>query len=530
MVAVSRWVRYSVSATTGFTSAYAGIRGLVRGTANTADSFTIPGSANNQIKVNVNSGGLQQITLTSGTGLDPRFVARDMQRKIQAAGAGINTGFEYCKVEYSNWKSSNGYGQFMIKSGTGGSTSTVAIAAGDSSVLSILGLNSTATENGVDAHEGSGAASNNAAYTGSVTISGTYRGAFDDEYNVVICNTQPIGSVSYGGGNTYGVANAGVATPGGFWNAATTETYTVTISTSNGAVVGAGTGNVPTFTVTSTQSDTVSTPQELLYANEIYYIGTRGLTLRFTDAPFGHGDTFTIVCTAQTTVDGSNAAAAVATAKYHYRSRLGDDSTSATTTSTVGTALGRKGVTIAFSNSGSLTARDEFRVICRGPTPEAYGVTSMVYGNVTVTTESPVKAHQFEIMSGAVDMSSVKFSLQSHGTFAHHDAGNSDTFFRFGTAGFGQKGDGTAANNGVEWTTNVLASDLATAKSFGNTGAPIMLAATVPDLAVVSSADDAEDVGNRSLVSDFIWTNIRLGAEESGANSTINYRLYFDYV
>ncbi len=534
MVAVSRWVRFPIAATTGFTSAQAGTRGLQRGTANTADSFTVPGSANNQIRVNVNGASAPapyQITLTSGTNLDPRFVARDIQRKLQAAGAGVNTGFEYCQVEFSNWKSSNGYGQFIIRSGTTGGSSSVAITAGDSSALSLLGLSSLATEAGSVNHTGTSTAAVNAAYTGSVSVSGTYRGAFDDVYNVIICPTQPVGTATYGGGNTYGVANAGVATAGGFWNGDNNETYTVTISTANGSVVGGGTGFVPTFTVTSTQSDTVATAQEILYANEPYFIGTRGLTLKFTDAPFANGDTIVIVCTKPTTVDGSNATAAVGTAKYHYRSMLGDDSSSATTTSIGGSALGRKGITISWSNSGVLTPRDEWKIVCRGPTPEAYGVTSMVYGNVTVTTESAVKVHVFEIQSGAVDMSSVKFSLQSHGTFAHHDAGNSDTFFRFGTAGYGSPGDGVStAHTGPEWTASVTAANIGADKTSGNTGAPIMLSHSKADLAVVSSADDAEVVGNKGLVSDFIWTNIRLGAEESGANSTINYRLYFDYV
>ncbi len=533
MPAVSRWVRYPVSATTGFTTAQAGTRGLQRGTANTADSFTIPGSSNHQLKINIDGAGAPapyQITLTSGTNLDPRFVAADIRRKIQAAGAGVNSGFEHCQVEFTNYLSSNGLSQFVIRSGSTGASSSVAITAGDSSVLSILGLNSLATAPGTVNHEGTSTAAVNAAYTGSVSVSGTYRGAFDDMYNVTIGPSQYIGSVSYGGGNTYGVGNAGVATPGGFWNGNNTETYTITVDTTNGSVVGGSTGNVPTFTVSSTQSDNIATAQEILYANEPYFIGSKGLTLRFTDAPFGDGDTFTIICTTPTTVDGSNATAAVGTARYHYRSFLGDDSSSHTVTSTGGTALGRKGITISWSNSGVLTPRDEWKIVCRGPTPEAYGVTSMVYGNVTVTTESPVKVHQFEIIAGAVDMSSVKFSLQSHGSFSHHDAGNSDTFFRFGTAGFGKPGDGVSvANTGPEWTAGVTAANLASAKTTGNTGAPIMLDSTVPNLAVVSSADDAEDVGNRSLVSDFILTNIRLGAEESGANSTINYRLYFDY-
>lgn len=534
MAAVSRWVRYPIAGTTGIASIQEGYRGLQRGTANTSDSFTIPGSANNQLKINIDGApgpAPYQITLSSGTSLDPRFIARDMQRKIQLAGAGVNDGFDFVQVEFSNYKSSNGFGQFVFRSGTTGTSSTVAITAGDSSVLATLGLNTLATENGTLNHLGTSTPAVDAAYTGTATASGVYRGAFDDTYNITIARVQNTAAAAADSGNTYGISNAGVVTAGGVWNGDTTDTYTVTIDTTNGSTVGGGTGNVPTFTVTSTQSDDVATAQEILYPDEPYYIGTFGLTFSWSDAPFGDGDFFTCVNTVPTTVDGSNATGAVALAEYNFRSHLGDDSTAQTVTSTGGTAVGRKGVTVSFSDSGVLSPRDEWKVVCKGPTPEAYGVTNMVYGNVTVTTESPVKVHQFEIQSGAIDMASVKFSLQSHGTFAHHDAGDSDTFFRYGTAGFGNPGDGTSnPNEGPEWTTSVVASDIATAKTSGNTGAPIHLDSTVVDLAVVSSADNAEDVGNRSLVSDFIWTNIRLGAQESGANSTINYRLYFDYV
>lgn len=533
MAATSRWVRFPIAGTTGINTIQVGTPGYVRGTANTADAFTIPASANNQLKVNINSAGSPapyQLTLTSGTSLDPRFVARDIQRKIQAV-TGVNTGFDYAQVYFDNLGSSNGKGQFRIISGTAGSSSAVAITDGDSSVLSILGLNTQATVAGTVNHQGTSTGAVNAAYTGTVTVSGVYRGGFDDVYNVVICPAQPVNStVAYGGSNTYGVANAGVATAGGFWNGDNNETYTVTVSTANGQTVGGGTGFVPTFTVTSNQSDNVATAQEILYPDYNYYVGTRGLFIKFTDAPFGNNDVFTITCTKPTTVDGSNATAAVGTARYFWRSLRGDDATAFTATSTGGTALGRKGVVISWTNSGVLTARDEWKVFCKGPTPEAYNVTNMVYGNVTVTTESPVKVHQFEIMSGAVVMSSVRFSLQSHGTFSHHSAGNNDTFFRFGTAGAGKPGDGTGgAQTGPEWTTSVSATDLATAKTLGNTGAPIHLAATKVNLSVVSSADNAEAIGNIGLVSDFIWTNIRLGAEESGANSTITYRQYFDY-
>jgi len=536
VAAISRWVRYPIAGTTGYAAVQKGFRGLQRGTANTSDTFTIPGSANNQIKVEIDASGSPfTLTLTSGTNLDPRFVARDIQRKLQAAGAGVSDGYDYCQVEFSNYKSDNGYGQFVIRSGSTGASSEVNITdpGGGQGANAILGVNTKTTENGAAYKLGTTEAPTGGSYTGSVTVSGSYRGLFDDMYQLTIGQDQFIGTPVLGGGNTYGIANAGVCTAGGFWNDNATEIYTVTISTTNGQTVGGGTGNVPTFTVTSNvdAGEDDATPMEILYSGEPYYIGTKGLTLSWTDAPFGSGDTFVITCTPATTVDGTNATGITGVAEYQYRSLLGDDSVTSTVTSTGGTPLGRKGLSITFTNNASAhEPRDEYKVLCKGPTPEAYGISNMVYGNVTVTTESAIKAHQFEIMSGAVDMSSVKFSLQNHGTFAHHDAGDSDTWFRFGTAGFGKPGDGVSANNGPEWTTSVTAADLASAKTSGNTGAPFHLDSVVPDLAVVSSADNAEDVGNRSMVSDIMWTGIRLGAQESGANSSINYRLYFDFV
>jgi hypothetical protein len=177
-----------------------------------------------------------------------------------------------------------------------------------------------------------------------------------------------------------------------------------------------------------------------------------------------------------------------------------------------------------------LQVRDVWRVVTRSPLPEAYSVTNINYGNVTVTTYSPVKAHVFEIMSGAVDMSSVKFSLQSHGTFSHHDQGDADSLFAFGTVGCGNPGDYSGvAGTGVEWKSGIASADLTADKVGGNVGAPTYLYAVNDNLAVVSSADNAENVGSSQLVSDFIFTAIKLGANESGANSNINYRLYFDF-
>ena len=125
-------------------------------------------------------------------------------------------------------------------------------------------------------------------------------------------------------------------------------------------------------------------------------------------------------------------------------------------------------------------------------------------------------------MSGAYELSSIKFGLQSHGTFSYHDTVN--TKFRFGTVGPGNNA-GSGDVDGLEWRTDVVAGDI------DADVAPSYLAFTEDDLAEVASADLSEDVGNTQLYlqADPIWLCILLGANETGANSTINYRLYFDY-
>jgi hypothetical protein len=130
----------------------------------------------------------------------------------------------------------------------------------------------------------------------------------------------------------------------------------------------------------------------------------------------------------------------------------------------------------------------------------------------------------FEIESGAAQMSTVKFGLQNHGSFSHHNAGNSDTYFRFGTVG-PENVAGTGAINAIEWYPDITAADI------DSDTPPSYLYATEDNLPVVSTADASEAIGNlgTGLVSDPIWLNIRLGSSETGANSTINYRLYFDY-
>jgi hypothetical protein len=147
------------------------------------------------------------------------------------------------------------------------------------------------------------------------------------------------------------------------------------------------------------------------------------------------------------------------------------------------------------------------------------------YGNVTVSTEASVKSVIFEIVSGAIEMSTVKFGLQSHGTFQHHNMNNSDTFFRFGTVGLGQKA-GSSPVSGLEWRSNVVAADIASDTP------PSYLYATKRNLSVVSDADASQTIGASGfmgMTSDPIFLNIKLGASEVGANSTINYRIFFDY-
>lgn len=517
MAATSRFVRYPVAGTTSVSDPLEGERGVVRGTGDVGDTFTIPGSATNQIRVNVDGAGTRHITLTSGVALDARFVARDMQRKVQAFGSEC----EFMSVDFTNYKSGDGESHFVFKSGTVGGSSTVALSAGDLSALTLLGLTSNTQETGTTFNTATSRV-NDTGYTGTITASGTYGGMLDEEYYVVISNAV-LASISADGGNTY----AGTATITGDWDHGSASTYVVTIDTANGEVMNAGSGNVPTFTVNDTSdTDNETTPQELLYSDYYYHVGQRGQRIRFTDAQFGDEDFFTVTNTPAPGGGGTSG-----NAEFVYTSSRGENAIASIPTATAPVSVGQKGLIMQWTDSGSLVAKDAWRIICRAPTPEAYGVTSMVYGNVTVTTNSAVKVHQFEIMSGATVLSNVKFSLQSDGTFQHHDQGNGDTEFHYGTVGAGQRADGTGstAGTGLEWKASVAATDISQTKDSGNTGSPTFLHASVLDLGVVADADNAEAVGNSGLVSDFIFTSIKLGASETGANSQILHRIYFDY-
>lgn len=513
MAATSRFVLFDKDADTSFTTetnqsiSGTGTWGYVESASAAPETVTVTAGVADQMQVNINGAGFNQITLTSGSNIDARTVARDIEYKLKSLAPSV---YDHVRVEYINNK-------FRIYSSTLGTTSTVAVDNGGNDCLHLLGMASSqggpltvTTVNGQ-------ATSNNVAYTGNLTVSGSYKGQFADAYTVMIGTQHPVGSVVPSGTNTY----AGTAQAAGSWNEAADETYTVTISTTNGSTMNAGAGSVPTFTVTSTQGDNIATATELRTSDKWYEIGTKGLLMKFSDAPFGNGDKFTVTCTAILYAQGTNTSAAVGSAQYVWSSRREGKSSSATTTSTVGTALGTKGLNLAFSASGNLTRRDSFRVICSGPQPTTLGTVTISFGSVTVSSFSQNKPVWFELVSGAKTLSETKFGLNSHGTAQHHNAGNADTLFAFGTGG-----EATPGSDGTQW-----AKGINPATELSSDVPPSRLAATEDNLAEVSTASASETIGVApgEMVTDFIHLAIKLGASEIGSNSTIVYRMFYNH-
>lgn len=516
MAATTRWVEFDSNATTSLTAATTsatsgtGTVGYVEGSSAVSGVVTITASVADQMQVSVNGGSLQQITLTSGVNLDARMVAREISFKLkQLPGAE----WDHINCEYINNK-------FRIYSGLLGNTSSCSVSNGSNDCLQLLGMASSAGGPLTTTNVNGIASTNNAGFTGNLTASGTYVGAFDDIYTVFIGSTHPIGNPIPSGTNTY----AGTASSNGFLNtasglSATTETYTLTINTTNGSTLNSGFLTSPSFTVTSTQGDTVATPTVMLYSNFYYEVGTKGLRIKFTDAPFGNNDKFTVTCSAIQFAQGASTAAAVGTAQYHWSSLHGAKSTSPTTTQTTGTAVAL-GLTVAFSNSGSLTRRDAFRILVSAVQPTTLGTTLLAFGPTTVSTASSCKSVWFEIVSGAVTLSDCKFGLFSHGTLSHHDQGNADTEFRFGSVG-----RGVPSANGSEWHTGVspvadLDSDIP----------PAYLSATEDNLHEINTATLGKTIGvcPGQMVTDFIFLSIFLGNAETGS-ATVTWRQYYNY-
>lgn len=517
MSATTRWVEYETSATgsvgVGATEGL-GTRGRVPADgASDTDTFNI-GTGNNRLHVSIDTvGGF--ITLVSGTNLDPRFVARDITEKLHNLGKGID-GYDYAQCVWEN-------GKLILYSGSLGSGSSAIVTSGTNTAHLELGWG-TSTPVG-------GSITSNDYSSGGVTISGTYNGFFDETYRIVANKENPIQTPVKGGSNSY----TGTITTGGAFNYTSSAIeYTLNIDIVNGTTMGGGTGNVPKLSWTSSPAvDDSSGPVELLYPNYWYNLGTKGAMVKFTDAVFNSCSpgtpAWTIDCNRVQYVQASNPTLGAGSAMYFYGSNRGDDADSSITCRDDQlTQLGTRGLYIKFIGlpADTFSAGDEFYVVCRPPQPKSYNITNVNYGNVTVSTESTVKSVIFEITSGAIEISTVKFGLQSHGTFEHHNEGSSDTYFRFGTVGPGQPAGSPSATDGLEWRTNVTSTDIASDTP------PAYLYATKENLAVVSDADDSEEIGSScymGMVSDPIFMNIRLGAGEVGSNSSINKRCFFDY-
>jgi hypothetical protein len=510
MAATTRWTLFDIASTStvgtgGGTAKGRGTRGGRLATASVDDSFNI-GTTSNRLYITIDGSSGPYITVVSGSDLDPRFVARDITEKLHNLGK-ATTAYDQAQCVWDD-------NQFKLYSGTLGSSSSVAVSSGTNTAHLELGFGTNSQVGGV--------ATGN-SYNGGVLVSGTYNGFFDEIYHIVINKELNIGTPGKGGGNTY----TGVIATGGVYNHNTTLTYTLSIDTTNGTTMGAGTGNVPTISWTSTGSVDDGGPEELLFADYWYKVGTHGLMVKFTDAVFNTCDpAWTVVCTAVTESAPGNASSPVGTARYIWGSNRGDDADDYIVTSSGSyTRLGSRGVTIMFDGSNNFNATDEFFVICTPPQPQSYDITNLNYGNVTVSTESPLRCVIFEIMSGAVEISTVKFGLQSHGSFSHHGAGNDDTYFRFGTVGPGNNAGGSPYD-GLEWRANVTSTDIASDTP------PSYLYATEDNLSVVADADSSEAIGTSTyagMVADPIWLNIKLGTSEVGANASVNFRTYFDY-
>lgn len=512
--ATTRWIEYSVAAAGSYSdgdAVYKGTRGYTIATSSVGDTFTIT-SANNKLYFSID-GDEEYITLTSGTAIDARCVARDITEKIHNLGKNI-TDFDKAVCVYENNK-------LKLYSGSLGSGSSAVVVGGTNSAHLTLGWGTDSTAGGAASENG---------YNGVLTVSGTYNGFFDEVYRIIINKEPNVGTPVKNGSNNY----TGVCTARGVFKHTDLIEYTISVDCTNGTTMGGGTGNVPTISWTSTGSvDDSAAPLELLYPNYWYMLGTKGAMIKFSDAVFNTcSPAYTCACTVPTYAEGTNATQYVGSAKYIWSSNRGDDvkdygtGVALTTASGSYTALGTRGLYVSFAGgTGVLTGGDEFYVLCTPPQPSTANITNLNYGNVTVSTESAVKCVIFEITSGAVALGAVKFGLQSHGTFSHHNAGNSDTKFRFGTVGPGNKA-GTAPINGIEWRQNVIASNIAT-------DIPVsFMYSSKENLSVVGDADTSETVGASAfcgMVSDPIWLNIRLGSSEVGANSSMNFRVYFDY-
>lgn len=524
MAVKMRWVQYDVNASgsagDGNGNGCVGTQGYCRAVASVNDTFSIS-EITNRLYINIDGESGPYITLYVGDNLDPRFVAKDITEKLHDLGK-VSDAWNQAKCVWTNNKSVGNC--FEIYSGTLGSSSSVVVLTGGTySADSVLGFSTNIAVGGAASTNGFG---------GDISIEGDYYGFLSETYKIVISNDTYAEAVSAPRGigapvkyaaNTYD----GVMSLAGVFSHSSDITYSIAINTVNGSTVGGGTGNVPLMSWVSTGSDSSVEDTELLYSNYWYKIGDHGLMVSFSDAVFSTASpAWAIECKKADYVGGTNSSAPVGIAQYVYSSDRGDNCvTPILTSSGTPTQLGSRGLSIKFNPSSALdsfNAGDTFYVTCSGPQPQSYNITSLNYGNVTVSTEATPKCIVFELESGAVELVTVAMGLINHGTFENHQEGDFDTMFRFGTVGVGNKA-GIGSASGIEWYPGITAADL------DNDIPPSYLFHTVANLSVVASADESEPVGTNGLMSDPVWLSFKLGSNETGANSGIKHRCYYDY-
>jgi hypothetical protein len=544
MVVNSRWNEYSTTDTTDvFTDTgvldaansdkFTGTRAVSIGNGGSSfDSVSII-DEKNQLAVRINSEvSPPDITLASGTGLDPRFVALDIQRKVQDSYTTVSVAnrdaYKFAQCEFRN-------GKFHLFSGdienSVGSTSVAveapsAGASRDARSLLEWGAGDELQQPGLDLTN-----TYIDANAGAITISGTYNGQFDDVFTIIATADDTIDSVTPDIVGSF----TGSISAGGTWNGPADDFYDIVVDLTNGSLMNAGTGNVPfikSWTSDVTSDDNASANVEVLYSDTYYHIGTKGLMVKFSDGAFqdnglgGNEYHFRVTLHAPDDVDGIGSTSALTpNAKFIVKSLRGKDGGPFDTDSTFQQISGGTkdvGIFLAFASGKTMTAGDAFTVLAKSvsPTSGDVGVTQVNYGNVTVSTESPVKAVNFEIKGGATLLTDLKFGLVSDGTFQHHDQNDSDTDIRFATVGAG-----LPSAQDDEWPpSQVTATDL----NGGNGSPPAKLKAIKTNLNVVNSADLSETVGNTALNSDYIFVGIKVGASETGA-TTVTYRMFFDF-
>lgn len=486
-------------------------------------------SSNSELMVTMNDGlsaSSKTFTLASGVNLDPRMIARDITDKMHRE---YPVNHPIWTQAYCLWWGNN----FELRSGIAGMNASTKVEYVANSAAATLGFTHGVTAYGSDnnrLYNGEISAGNKTTNTwsGSVTLSGTSFAPAWDEYTVTAINSdagagQGSASIITHASGTY----PGTVTLGGIYNFTTGTTYHLSVSVSGSASYMNGVKDacpVMDWYADPGGGDTTSSGSiQLLYPNYPYPLGNKGLWIKFSNAPFSYpGDAWQIQASGIVTPVGFDYQWGSAMRKVIWSSIKGDVEWDYQNTAPYNSyfRVGRKGIYVSANQDYNVAPGDTLRFRVSGPVPYRYDITSINLGNITVTTSSRVFAVRFDLIGGAVELTNVRFSLLDNGGMGYHDGVN--TAFRYGTVGAGQPAVNTDYD--VGWWNQVNVQDLVTPK-------PDYLYAIDENLTEVSTADDSKVVGIDpfdSLVSDYIFAAIMLGADESG-QKTVVYRCYFDY-